>query len=83
MGFGVDGVFIMTLTIMLAGDLTVAGAMPSGGLIVAGRRLAEMFAAPTSGFIADRLGVHRPLLWSSLLLVAGFALVGVGWLGVG
>lgn len=83
MGFGVDGVFIMTLTIMLAGDLTVAGAMLSGGLIIAGRRLAEMVAAPTSGFIADRFGVHRPLLWSSLLLVAGFAWVGVGWLYLG
>ncbi len=83
MGFGVDGLFIMTLTIMLAGDMTIAGAMLSAGLIIAGRRLAEMVAAPASGLIADRWGVRRPFLCAAILLVAGFAGVGSGWLYTG
>ncbi len=83
MGFGVDGVFTMTVTIMLAEHVALEVAMLSGGLLFAGRRVAEMVAAPLSGVIADRFGVHRPLVAASLLLVAGMVLVGVGWLYAG
>ncbi|MDA1099822.1 MAG: hypothetical protein O2967_12640 [Proteobacteria bacterium] len=83
MGFGIDGVFTMTVTIMLAEHIALELAMLSGGLFFAGRRVAEMVAAPSSGYIADRFGVHRPLLAASLLLVAGLGLVGLGWLYTG
>ena len=83
MGFSIDGVFTMTVTIMLAQHIALELAMLSGGLFFAGRRVAEMVAAPLSGHIADRFGVHRPLVMASFLLVAGLALVGLGWLYTG
>ena len=83
MGFGVDGVFTMTITIMLAGNISVEAAMIWAGLVMSGRRVMEMIVAPLSGHIADRYGVHKPLLLACLLLVVGLALVGVGWLYAG
>lgn len=83
MGFAVDGVFTMTVTIMLAGQISVETAMLSAGLLIAGRRVAEMIVAPSSGYIADRIGVRLPLIGSSLLLVLGLAMVGMGWLYAG
>lgn len=83
MGFAVDGVFTMTITIMLAGQFSLETAMLSAGLLIAGRRVAEMIVAPSFGYIADRFGVRIPLIGSSLLLVAGLAMVGMGWLYAG
>jgi MFS family permease len=83
MGFGVDGVFTMTITIMLAGEISIEAAMLWGGLVMSGRRVAEMIVAPLLGHIADRHGVHKPLVGCSLLLALGLALVGVGWLYAG
>lgn len=83
MGFGVDGVFTMTVAIMLAKHVALDAAMLSAGLLIAGRRVAEMIVAPASGAVADRFGVRMPLVATSLLLVAGFGLVGAGWLLAG
>ena len=83
MGFGVDGIFTMTITIMLAGKISVEAAMIWAGLVMSGRRVMEMIVAPLSGHIADRYGVRRPLLLACLLLVVGLALVGFGWLYAG
>lgn len=82
-GFAVDGVFTMTVTIMLAEHVVLELAMVWGGLLIAGRRLVEIVAAPLSGIVADRFGVRRPLVAASLLLVAGLAFVGIGWLYAG
>ena len=83
MGFAVDGVFTMTVTIMLAEHIALEMAMLSGGLLFAGRRVIEMVVAPLSGYIADRFGVRVPLLAASFLLVVGLGLVGLGWLYTG
>jgi MFS family permease len=83
MGFSIDGVFTMTVTIMLAEHIALEMAMLSGGLLFAGRRVIEMVVAPLSGYIADRFGVRRPLMMTSFLLVAGLGLVGLGWLYTG
>jgi len=83
MGVGIDGVFTLTITIILAQQMSVEWAMLGGGLILSVRRIAEMVAAPLSGAIADRFGVRRPLIISSLLVIAGFALLGSGWLIAG
>ncbi len=82
-GFAVDGVFTMTVTIMLAEHVDLELAMVSSGLLIASRRLVEIVAAPLSGVVADRFGVRRPLVAASLLLVAGLAFVGIGWLYAG
>ena len=83
MGVGVDGVFTLTITMILAQQTTVEWAMLGGGLILSVRRIAEMVAAPTFGSIADRFGVRRPLIVSSVLVIIGFALLGSEWLIVG
>ncbi len=83
MGFSIDGVFTMTVTIMLAEHIALEMAMLSGGLLFAGRRVIEMVVAPLSGYIADRFGVRVPLIAASFLLAAGLGLVGLGWLYTG
>ena len=83
MGFGVDGVFTMTLAIMFAGEMSVQGAMIWAGLVMSGRRVLEMIVAPFSCHIADRIGVQRPLVVASLLLALGLILVGFGFLQLG
>ena len=83
MGFGVDGVFTMTLTIMLAVNSSVELAMVSAGLLIAGRRVAEIVIAPLSGAIADRFGVRTPLVFATIVLVFGFLFVGIEWLYTG
>jgi predicted MFS family arabinose efflux permease len=83
MGAGIDGIFTFTIVIMFAQQTSVELAMVSGGLILAARRIAEMVAAPASGAIADKFGVRGPLIASSIFVVAGFVLVGMGWLVTG
>ncbi|MDP6872624.1 MAG: MFS transporter [Alphaproteobacteria bacterium] len=83
MGFAVDGVFTMTVTIMLAEHIALELAMLSGGAMFAGRRVIEMVIAPLSGYIADRFGVRAPLIGNAVLLVVGLGLVGLGWLLTG
>jgi len=83
MGFSIDGVFTMTVTIMLAEHIALEMAMLSGGLLFAGRRVIEMVVAPLSGYIADRFGVRVPLIAASFLLAASLGLVGLGWLYTG
>jgi len=83
MGFAVDGIFTMTLAIMFTSEMTVQAAMVWAGLVMSGRRVLEMIAAPFSGFFADRFGVHLPLVAASLLLALGLILVGFGFLQLG
>ena len=83
MGFGVDGVFTMTLAIMFSGEMSIQVAMIWAGLVMSGRRVLEMIVAPFSGHIADRFGVQRPLVAASLLLALGLILVGFGFLQLG
>ena len=83
MGVGIDGVCTLTITLILAQQTSIEWAMVGGGLILSVRRIAEMVAAPLSGAIADRFGVRRPMILASVLVVAGFTMIGVGWLIAG
>ena len=83
MGFAVDGIFTMTLAIMFTSEMTVQAAMVWAGLVMSGRRVLEMISAPFSGFVADRFGVHLPLVGASFLLAFGLILVGFGFLQLG
>ena len=83
MGVGIDGFFTLTITIILAQQMSVEWAMLGGGMILSVRRIAEMVVAPLSGAIADRFGVRRPLIVCSLLVITGFLLLGGSWLIAG
>ena len=78
-GFGVDGVFTMTITLILSGVVSVEAAMLSGGLLLASRRVMEFFCAPLGGILGDSFGVSLVLALSVIVLAVGFAVIGAGW----
>lgn len=82
-GVAADGVFVMTMTIMLARHTSLDLAMLSGGALLAGRHIAGIVAAPLAGVIADRIGVRTPLAAMSALLILGLLLIGLGWFVAG
>ena len=82
-GFGIDGVFTVTIVLMWAEISGPQLAMIIGALILAIRRLSEMILAPLSGQISDRLGSGLPLIVMLVLCAAGFCLVGSGALFIG
>ena len=82
-GVGADGIFVMTMTIMLARQASLEVAMISGGALLAGRHIAGIVAAPLAGEIADRVGVQIPLVAMVGLLIVGFLMIGLGWFAFG
>lgn len=77
-GFGVDGVFVMTITLVLLETSTLEIAMLGGGILLASHRLAEIILAPLGGIFGDRIGVSRLLNISVIVLTIGFAAIGAG-----
>ncbi|MBG03046.1 MAG: hypothetical protein CMM59_03100 [Rhodospirillaceae bacterium] len=82
-GVGADGIFVVTMTIMLAQQTTLEVAMLSGGALLAGRHVAGIIMAPAAGIVADRVGVQRPLVAMSALLIGGLFAIGFGWFAIG
>lgn len=78
-GFSVDGVFAMTVALMLAKTASPEAAMLGAGLILALRRFGEVLLAPVGGFLGDRFGSDRVLFLSTILLALGFAALAAGW----
>ena len=78
-GFTVDGVFAMTVALMLAKTASPEAAMLAAGLILALRRFGEILLAPVGGLLGDRFGTGRILLLSTILLAVGFAVLAGGW----
>lgn len=76
-GYGVDGVFAVTIALIFAREASVADAVFSGAALLALRHFAEAIAAPLFGWIADHLGARQVLVVASLLTLSGFVLVAV------
>jgi MFS transporter, DHA1 family, inner membrane transport protein len=72
-GLGVDGVFALSITLILAQRHDLAVAVLSGGALLAMRHLGEAVAAPLFGAIGDRYGAARVFLLSALITSIGFA----------
>ena len=83
MGAGIDGVFTVSISLMWAKYLSVEMAILFGGSILAARRLSEMVVAPCAGIIADKFGIRNPLIVTILMAIAGFWMIGFGWLMAG
>ncbi len=77
-GFAVDGVFAMTVALMLAKTSSPEAAMLAAGLILALRRFGEILLAPVGGFLGDRFGTGKVLFLSTILLAMGFAVLAAG-----
>ena len=82
-GFGIDGVFTVTIVLMWAEVSGPQLAMIIGASILAIRRLSEMILGPLSGQISDRFGNGLPLTVTLVLCAAGFCLIGFGALFMG
>ncbi len=77
-GYGVDGVFAVSITLIFARDSTISEAVMSGGVLLAMRHLGEVIAAPLFGWIADRFGARRVFVLAAALTMVGFVGVAVG-----
>lgn len=71
-GLGVDGVFALSITLLLAQRYSVAVAVMSGGALLAMRHIGEAIAAPIFGAIGDRFGAARVFTVTTILTGVGF-----------
>ena len=80
-GFAVDGVFAMTITIILVDlvDLvSLEAAILGGGIVLSLRRVGEAVFAPIGGWLGDRLGTEAALFAATALTLAGLAAIALG-----
>ena len=74
-GFGVDGVFAVSITLLLAQELPLDLAVVSGASLFAVRHACDAVGAPLFGAIGDRHGAGR-------ILVVSMACTAVGFFGI-
>jgi len=77
-GYGVDGVFAISITLIFAREASLADAVMGGSALLAMRHFGEAIAAPLFGWIADRFGARRVFIWAAALTMIGFILVAIG-----
>ena len=77
-GYGVDGVFAISITLIFAREASLSVAVMSGGALLAMRHLGEAVAAPLFGWISDRFGARRIFIGSAVLTIVGFIGVAAG-----
>ena len=82
-GYGVDGVFAVSITLIFARDAPLSEAVLGGSALLAMRHFGEAIAAPLFGWIADRLGARRVFVIAAVLTMLGFIGVAVGFTVVG
>ena len=75
-GYGVDGVFAVSITLIFAREVPLSVAVMSGGALLAMRHVGEAVAAPTFGWVADRIGARRVFAGSTVLTILGFRFYG-------
>lgn len=78
-GFGVDGVFAVCITLLLAQDLPLDLAVMSGASLLAVRHVCDAVGAPLFGVFGDRLGVGRVLVLSMVFTAVGFLGIASGF----
>ncbi len=77
-GFAVDGVFAMTITIILADLVSLEAAMLGGGIVLSLRRIGDAVVAPLGGMLGDRFGTEKSLFVATLLVAIGLAGIAFG-----
>jgi MFS family permease len=79
LGLVVDGIFIVTLSLLLKDAPLPLAAVVVTGILLATRWLIEVVAAPIAGGLADRFGARNLSLGAGLGLIAGLVLIGMGF----
>lgn len=82
-GYGVDGVFAVSITLILAREASLAEAVLGGSVLLAMRHVGEAIAAPLFGWIADRMGARKIFVASTILTMVGFIFVAAGLTVIG
>ncbi len=77
-GYGVDGVFAISITLIFAREASLSEAVMGGSALLAMRHFGEAIAAPLFGWIADRFGARRVFVAAAILTTLGFVCVAVG-----
>ena len=82
-GYGVDGVFAISITLIFARDSATSVAVMNGSALLAMRHFGEAIAAPLFGWIADRIGARRVFVVAAILTMLGFVGVAIGFTVIG
>lgn len=82
-GYGVDGVFAVTITLIFARETDLSTAVMSGGALLAMRHFGEAIAAPLFGAVADAFGARRVFIAAAVLTTVGFICVAAGLTVIG
>lgn len=77
-GYGVDGVFAITITLIFARSTDLPTAVMSGGALLAMRHFGEAIAAPLFGALADKFGARQVFIIAAVLTMVGFVFVAAG-----
>lgn len=83
LAFAIDGIFIITLSVLLAGSVSVTNAVLAGGLLLAMRRGVEVVVGPVGGYLGERFGAERMNVLFGFGIVAGLAQVAAGYVVTG
>jgi DHA1 family inner membrane transport protein len=78
-GYGVDGVFALSITLILARQGSLSEAVIGGSALLAVRHFGEAIAAPLFGFIADKAGTLKVFTIAAVLTTCGFIMVAFGF----
>ena len=78
-GYGVDGVFAISIVLILVRDVSLNAALMGGSALLAMRHVGEAIAAPIFGWIADKVGANLVFALSTLATITGFYFVAVGF----
>lgn len=73
----VDGIFVITLTLLLKDLVSVESAVLSAGLVLALKGLIHVVLAPVGGSLGDRFGAARLMALVQGALVLGLCLIAV------
>jgi DHA1 family inner membrane transport protein len=74
-GYAIDGLFAVSITLMLAENTSLAHAAIGGGVLLALRHVGEAMAAPLFGSLGDRFGAVKIFTMSAALTVVGLLLI--------
>ena len=74
-GYAIDGLFAVSITLMLAEKTSLANAVIGGGALLALRHVGEALAAPIFGNLGDKFGAVKIFLISAALTIFGLILV--------
>ncbi|MBV00437.1 MAG: hypothetical protein CMM24_08750 [Rhodospirillaceae bacterium] len=74
-GYAIDGLFAVSITLMLAEKTSLANAVIGGGALLALRHVGEALAAPLFGSLGDKFGAVRIFLISAASTILGLILI--------